>query len=509
MTEPLILDWCHPTHAFGPLVGTPGAHLFHGGEGQPAARWSFIVAAPAQAVTLEKGQVFIDGTKTSTSFVEVLRAFQQTHKARGEDAGTMTSNAKSPYDLPPFTHGLAGYLGYEAATLFEPSLTLPSSPFDLPDGCFGRYEAVAAFDRQEKRLLINGVSRLAIDKLAERLNLGTDEPQWGHRDLAPRTSSPDGPFALTNDQCNFSRSAFMAIVDATKEAIVRGDVFQANITRQIAMQARAASDDAYQAAFDVYCRTVANTDAAHAAFLQFSPGVILSNSPERFFRIQPGQDGQLHVLVEPIKGTIARGKTPGEDRALADQLQASQKERAENIMIADLLRNDLSRVCTPASVREDDICAILSLTYVHHLVSRISGTLRPELDSLDALGALFPCGSITGAPKVEAMGVIAAQEQVGRGPYCGAIGYVNHDGASDFSVAIRTMMIDQIESNRPCRLTIPVGGGITLNSDPVAEYEETVLKALGLSGGLLYDQTNSPYDGGNVHPPEGQPGRSV
>ncbi|MEO1707957.1 MAG: anthranilate synthase component I family protein [Pseudomonadota bacterium] len=484
MTDPLILDWCAPAYAFAPLVGEPGAHLFHGGEGRASARWSFIVAAPASEVTLQSGVVFINGAKTSLSLVAALRQLQDALRASAMEAATSTVSASlSPPDTPPFTYGLAGFMGYEAAAVFEPSLVIPPSPFDLPDVCFGAYEAVAAFDRQKKRVLVHGVSKTAIGTLVNRLDLKTDQSDSA-RDQDERDTSQGDPFLLTDSQCNFSRATFMDAVNATRDAILRGDIFQANITRQIAMRAAAVHGTAFEAAFAVYGRTVAKTDASHAAFLQGAKGIILSNSPERFFCTRRNGDNQLHVRVEPIKGTIARGKTPEADAALADALRTSEKDRAENIMIADLLRNDLSRVCLPESVREDDICAILSLTYVHHLVSRISGTLVPGLDSFDALAALFPCGSITGAPKIEAMTVIAAREKIGRGPYCGAIGYMNHDGSSDFSVAIRTMMIDQLGEDGACRLTMPVGGGITLNSNPAAEYEETVLKALGLSTGL-------------------------
>ena len=462
-----ILPWCAPTNAFLNLAGKPWAHLFHGGEKSLSARWSFIVARPSGTVTVRNGQVRRDSLPVNTGLIEALRQLQS-------DFDTDEKTHLADHEKPPFRFGLAGFVGYEAARCFEPGLRLPRSPFALPDIAMGYYEAVAAFDRTREQIVVTGNSPRAVAQLIDQLTIACSLP-----DHAPLQS------ADVKSHCNFTRSQFMSAIEDARAAILSGDIFQANIARQIVLDLHnVAQTDDRTAAFDIFRQMAKQTDANHAAMLQFPEGAIISNSPERFFKISPVSQGQFNIIVEPIKGTIKRGDTPKEDAAFAQELSNSEKDRAENIMIADLLRNDLSRVCTAGSVQEDDICSILSLTYVHHLVSRISGTLRPRLDALDALAALFPCGSITGAPKIEAMKVIGALEKIGRGPYCGAIGYINADGAADFSVAIRSMILEKGASEHALRCTIPVGGGITLMSQAQSEYEETVLKAIGLTAGL-------------------------
>jgi para-aminobenzoate synthetase component 1 len=224
------------------------------------------------------------------------------------------------------------------------------------------------------------------------------------------------------------------------------------------------------------------SSAGYAAFLPGREGAVLSASPELFFRIEPSSGGGARIVAEPIKGTRPRGATPEEDAALAAALLADPKDRAENVMIADLTRNDLSRICRDGGVREEAICALATHAGVHHLVSRIGGELLDGVDAAAALRALFPCGSITGAPKIEAMRAIAEIEGEGRGPYCGAIGFIDDAGASTFSVAIRTAVAER--RSAALRLSLPVGGGVTLRSDSDAEYEETRTKARGLLAAL-------------------------
>jgi para-aminobenzoate synthetase component I len=197
--------------------------------------------------------------------------------------------------------------------------------------------------------------------------------------------------------------------------------------------------------------------------------VIASASPERFLRVEAGQ-----VETRPIKGTRPRGRTPEEDRARAAELCASAKDRAENVMIVDLLRNDLGRVCQYGSVHVAALCRLESFRYVHHLVSEVRGQLRPECDLADLLRAAFPGGSVTGAPKVRAMEIIAELEPVARGPYCGSLGYLGFDGSMDSNLLIRTF------TQGKGWLSFSVGGGIIADSDPEREYDETWHKAEGL-----------------------------
>jgi para-aminobenzoate synthetase component I len=223
------------------------------------------------------------------------------------------------------------------------------------------------------------------------------------------------------------------------------------------------------------------SDAFFGALLQYPEGAVVSNSPERFFRLSVREDGFRRVTAEPVKGTRRRALNSKEDAQLAQALRNDPKDRAENIMIADLMRNDLSKICKDGTIQEEAICELLTLSHVHHLVSRIAGELCDGSAISDIFRALFPSGSITGAPKIEAMKAIAEIEGAGRGPYCGAIGYIDDTGAADFSVAIRTMMTDGGRQS----LSIPVGGAVTLRSNPGEEYEETLVKAVGAAGAIV------------------------
>jgi para-aminobenzoate synthetase component 1 len=222
-------------------------------------------------------------------------------------------------------------------------------------------------------------------------------------------------------------------------------------------------------AWGLYRRLRARNPAPFAAYLDTGEAQIVSASPERFLELRGRR-----VETRPIKGTRPRGASPEEDRRLGKELSASGKDRAENVMIVDLLRNDLSRVCRDHSVLTPEICALESFATVHHLVSTVTGELRPGLDAVDLLRATFPGGSITGAPKIRAMEIIAELEPTRRGPYCGAIGWLGADGWMDTSITIRTFAI------KDGQVAFQAGGGIVADSEPAAEYEEALAKARAL-----------------------------
>jgi len=431
------IDWRSPYEAFAPLAGEPHAHLLHGGDQSDAAEWSIIAAFPDSLVGV------VDGFDRSDPF-------QQLQECISERSISMARRSK---DLP-FISGLVGFMGYEAARHTEAALDLPLSPFALPDMAFGAYDAAALFSRRTKCAFIAGRNENACRRLRDALGkcLPTPEASAVFR-------------ALTS---NFTPLRYEAGVRSVLEDILNGNYYQANIAHQISAFADREID-----AFGLFRRLAGASDAFFGALLQLPEGAILSNSPERFFSVSSSATCERRIVAEPVKGTRPRGATPALDQALAKELQSDRKDRAENIMIADLMRNDLSRICNGGSIHEEDICALLSLANVHHLVSRISGELRPSVSIAEVFEALFPCGSVTGAPKIEAMNAIAKIEEIGRGPYCGAIGYVDDRGGAEFSVAIRTMIVAQDKRS----LTIPVGGGITLRSDPQKEYQETITKA--------------------------------
>lgn len=435
------IDWRSPLAAFAPLAGRDGAFLLHGGDAAVDARWSFIVAAPQRTIVSVDGRTFVDGAPICGSPFDAL---SRIHRERRRSAGSVR--------LPPLVSGLVGFCGYECGGFCEPTARGPTSSYGLPDLWFGAYDAIAAFDRLAGKACLYGRSAAALDALSS--SLGSGDPPAPAR---LRFSAPES---------NFSREAYCKAVRELTEKIGNGDLFQANISQRLVAQADAPID-----AFALFSAVARASASGFGAFFALNGVSVISQSPERFFAVNPDDAGRFKITAEPVKGTRPRGATPHEDAVMRAALIADPKDRAENIMIADLTRNDLSKICDDGTICEDSICEAVSYANVHHLASRISGRLRADINAADALGALFPCGSITGAPKVEAMKAIAEIERVGRGPYCGAIGYIDDRGGADFSVAIRIAVAEGR------RLSVPVGGGVTLRSDPEAEYEETLTKA--------------------------------
>ncbi len=437
------ISWRAPYAAFAPLDGVAHAHLLHGGE-RRVGGWSMIVAGPSSIYRL-------DEPDRAASWLDDIDALARSRRLDGDTAA-------------PFSSGMVGYVGYEALAGLEPTLNLPQSPYALPLAQFAAYDAAAIYDRQSRRAFISARSKGAADRLEAMLG----------NDTAPPIALPE----FTGLASNFTSAAYETAVHEIIERIGNGDFFQANIAQTLSAQTPSPMSP-----FAVFRKIASASDAFFAALFQFAEGAIVSNSPERFFRL----DCDGAIIAEPVKGTRPRGRDETEDKTFAAELLADPKDRAENIMIADLIRNDLSRICRDHTVKEEAICELMTLSRIHHLVSRISGVVRPGVGVADIFRALFPCGSITGAPKIEAMKTIAEIEGVGRGPYCGAVGYIDDSGRADFAVAIRTMIVDADRQH----ISIPVGGGVTLRSNPSAEYEETLVKAkaalavLGLSAEAL------------------------
>ena len=262
---------------------------------------------------------------------------------------------------------------------------------------------------------------------------------------------------------NFSRQQYLEAVQRAIDYIRAGDVFQVNLSQRLLYPAGDGD------AVSLYQRLRRCNPAPFAGYFDLGEFQIVSASPERFLQVRDRQ-----VETRPIKGTRPRTGDPDADRTAEAELLASEKDRAENVMIVDLLRNDLSRVCAPESVRVSQLCGIEVYEYVLHLVSAVRGRLRDECSPIDLLRAAFPGGSVTGAPKVRAMEIIAELEPTARGAYCGALGYLGFDGTLDLNVLIRT-----ITAGRGW-WQFPVGGGIVAQSSPQREYEETWHKAEGL-----------------------------
>lgn len=462
------IDWREPLDAFAPFAGEPYACLMIGGpNGWGAAggvgRWAFIAADPVHKLEALTGRASVDGVTVGGGGFEVLRRFHLDRRRR--DGTTAGEGGDSP-----LLSGLIGYCGYEMGAEAEPTAEGPRSPYALPDMAFGAYDAVASFDLRSQRAFVAARTARSGDVLAERLGRGGSS------------------LALTFQAGEFrsSRAAddYAAAVEEVRARILSGELFQANISHRLVAPAPVGGQPV-----SILAAIIAQGTAPFAGLFQYASGTIVSASPERFAAI--AADGV--IAAEPIKGTRPRGGDEATDKALAAALAADPKDRAENVMIVDLIRNDLARICRDGSITEDFICRVMSQPTVHHLVSRITGILRPEIDAVAALSALFAYGSITGAPKIQAMRAIAEIEGEGRGPYCGAIGYVDDRGGAEFCVAIRVAIID--EENRQRRISIPVGGGVTLRSSPANEYQETLVKAARLM--QAFDRAGDPR--GAVH----------
>ncbi len=385
--------------------------------------------------------------------------------------------------LPPFQGGLAGYIGYDYGAVLE---RLPPNRHDdlaLPDLVLGLYDWVIAWDHASGRAwvistgvpatgparAIRAAERLAwVQRLLGAPGAGAGGRVWtgGARPVSPAPSYPvtGAEFARgIGLRSSFTHRGYLDAVQRVVDYIVAGDIFQANLSQRL-------ESPLEEDPWHLYRRLRAVNPAPFAAYLEFGPVAVASASPERFLLLEP--DGR--VETRPIKGTRPRGLSPEHDAALAQALHDSEKDRAENLMIVDLLRNDLSRVCAPGTVRVPELFALEEYRTVHHLVSTVEGRLAAGRGATDLLAAAFPGGSITGAPKVRAMEIIAELEPSRRGIYCGSIGYLGFSGAMDTSIVIRTLVASG------GRVTFSVGGGIVADSDPEGEYQETLHKARAL-----------------------------
>ena len=363
--------------------------------------------------------------------------------------------------LPPFQGGIAGYVGYDWGAELErvrrPAATEPQ----IPDAVLGLYDWVIAWDHMDGRAWSIAWTPQRLAWVRDRLAVPLRAPSAVPRHSPPSVAS------------NFTRGEYEAGVTRIRAYIAGGDVYQVNLAQRLQTSFTGAP-------LELYRRLRARSPAPFGAYLAFGDLSIASISPERFLRLDAVTRG---AEARPIKGTRPRGATPAEDAALAEALQASEKDRAENVMIVDLLRNDLGKVCRPGSVRVPELYALESHPTVHHLVSTVTGVLGAGADAFDLLLAAFPGGSVTGAPKIRAMEIIAELERAPRGVYCGAIGYVSATGAMDLNIPIRTLVLQGGVA------TFHAGAGIVWDSDPAAEYEETLAKARALIDALTQPST--------------------
>lgn len=429
------LDSLDSVQAAGRLAGLPGfAFLDSAQRHGRLGRYSYLAADPVGLFEVRDGMPHWQGRALTGAPLTALRSLL----ARGRRA-----------DIAPFGGGAIGFMAYEAGRLFEKQPETGSRP--VPDMVFGLYDWLIAFDHQTGHALLatDLYPGAPPDRADQVLGLLA-----GPVPLLP-------PLPALAWAADIPAGVFQAKVARVIEAILAGDLFQANIAQGFEADWPAGADP-----FALHLALRAANPADFAACLRFGGLSVISSSPERFITVAGAR-----VETRPIKGTIARDPDPRIDGERARALAASVKDRAENVMIVDLLRNDLSRVCRPHSVAVPDLCAIESYAGLHHLVSTVTGELAPGRDALDLIAAAFPGGSITGAPKPEAMRLIADLEGRPRGVYCGSLGWLGFDGAADLNIAIRTLTVQDGKAR------FQTGGGITALSDPAREYDETLLKA--------------------------------
>ena len=421
-------------------------------------RYSFLTAEPSDFLAIPA-----DGTDGLARLAERLAEF---------------ASATVP-DLPPFQGGAAGLFSYELNRSLERIPPARYDEFALPALAVGFYDVVLAWDHRDERawIISQGFPEREADRRQRRAReRGAEFRRWlgqprtgrGDRPLQPRNPGRTreaprfpmpGPTGLVSD---FTAEGYQRAVQRVVDFIGAGDVFQVNLSQRLMFPAR---DDSV----NLYLRLRRRNAATFAAYFDLGGYQIASASPERFLAVRSHL-----VQTRPIKGTRQRRWGPEADLCAGEELKQSEKDRAENVMIVDLLRNDLSRVCLPDSVQVTQLCGLERYPYVQHLVSVVQGQLQPGAHPVDLLRAAFPGGSITGAPKVRAMEIIAQIEPTARGAYCGALGYVGFDQTTDLSILIRTLTA----GNGWWQL--PVGGGIVYQSDPRREYEETWHKANGM-----------------------------
>ncbi len=457
----LLSDCLTPVSAYRSIAGGSDSFLLEsvvGGE--RIARYSFTGARPLLKVRAwgRKVQITCGGEVReleSDDPIQVLKSelgnFRAVHTA----------------DLPRFTGGAVGYAGYDLIRYYE---RLPNAPTDdrlLADMHFAFYDTMVIFDHVDKTVrvvaqaLTDGVDeRTAYDRACCKIDSLVEElRQPAEHEVADIAVGRRDDLQFRS---NFSRPDFESAVDKCKEYIKAGDIFQVVLSQRLEVESKADSLDIYRA-----LRVI--NPSPFMFHLRADDVELVGASPEIMVRVEDGQ-----ITNRPLAGTRPRGRTAEEDAALAEELLADPKERAEHIMLVDLARNDVGRVAEYRSVELADVLSVERYSHVMHISSNVQGRLKSGMSALDALVACLPVGTVSGAPKVRAMEIIDELEPTRRGPYAGAVGYVDFSGNLDTCIALRTMVI------KDGRIYVQSGAGIVADSVPASEYEETMNKAMAL-----------------------------
>lgn len=460
----LSADLLTPVSAFLALreTGAYGFLLESVEGGEKLARYSFLGKNPFRILRARGGEVTLDDAEgTRRVDGNVFEAVQ-----RQLDRYTEVKVS----GLPRFTCGAVGYLGYDMVRLIEHLPDQPEDDLGLPDAVWCFYDTVAAFDHVKHQLVLMAGAFLDEES----------DPAAAYEDASQRIRQLESEFAdavihspaavelLDSEMASsFERGAFEAAVERVKKYVFEGDIFQAVLSQRFSMPFRGDRLNLYRALRQV-------NPSPYLFYLDFDQFALIGSSPEVLVRVE---DGTAEVL--PIAGTRPRGATDDEDSSLEADLLADPKERAEHLMLVDLGRNDLGRVCRYGSVHVDRYAFVERYSHVMHIVSSVSGTLDQRRGVMEVLAACFPAGTVSGAPKVRAMEIIDELEPTKRGAYAGAVGHVDYAGNMDTCIAIRTMLV------YADTIYVQAGAGIVADSDPAREYEETVSKARALKEAIL------------------------
>jgi len=455
----IVADLLTPVSAFLKIAEDADyAFLLESVEGgEHVGRYSFLGKDPFLTLRSASGTTTIERagevTTSAAPFIETLRS--------------LMADFRSPFvpDLPRFTGGAVGYFGYGASSWFEPVLgDLGASPDGADTAGFMMFDTVLAFDHVQHRILIIANARIGADDDLESLyqfacaKIGFLEREL-ERNLSVAKRAHENALEFHS---NFTREQFETQVRKAKEHIAAGDIYQVVLSQRFDAEVGADPFTVYRALRHV-------NPSPYMFFIRMAGVSVVGSSPEMLVRVEGSR-----VETHPIAGTRRRGKTDDEDVRLAEELKRNEKERAEHVMLVDLGRNDVGRVCDYGTVRVPQFMALERFSHVMHLTSVVEGRLSGECDRLDALVSCFPAGTVSGAPKVRAMQIIRELEPSGRGLYAGAVGYLDFAGNLDFCIAIRTVIMSEGKAY------VQAGAGIVMDSNPTAEYEETRDKARAL-----------------------------
>ncbi len=435
--------------------------------GERIARFSFIGIQPRAQYILRDGEIQI---KDENGIRNTQYSGDPTHFLQAEMSRFPAIHVPG---APRFSGGMVGYLAYDAVRFFEPTLQKHMGAPRLPDGIYLLADTIVAFDHARRSLFLianvldgdTAAAERKLDAIAARI-------------AAPLPPAKPAPATPAATRSNRTQPEFERMVAAAKEHIAAGDIFQVVLSQRFTRETNVAP-------FDVYRAVRRLNPSPYMFFFDFGlvdgePLYLVGSSPEMFVRLE-GRRASLR----PIAGTRARGADATADAALAAELLADPKERAEHVMLVDLGRNDIGRVSEYGSVNVSEFFTIEKYSHVMHIVSHVEGTLRPELTAFDLVRAAFPAGTVSGAPKVRAMEIIADLEQDSRGAYAGMVGYFGFDGSMDTCLAIRTMV------RRGNTVSVQAGAGIVADSDPASEYRETVNKASAMLRAIEMAESNS------------------